>query len=486
MKNISLSTSQKQNASQIQTQKLSLQQIQSLNLLSLNINDLREEIYKTVNQNPALEIVKDSYKDDYKTKNHNFSETDSQTLLEQSADYEETLQEHLIKQINMQNLTQTEHELCISLIYNLDKNGFYGSMLDPSSFVIGDDSTKNANLVKKCLSLIQSLDPIGTCCKNAEESLYIQALHKKNPPKIALFLLEKPEHLELLNPPIKEIVYKKLTKKIDELHKQLFAFPLIIDEETITLEKVEQAIQFIQKLNPFPASNFGYAHSISNPNTANVVLKIEEINHSIAQDDEASGLIYGNDTVSFMIKYASGAIPEIRINPDYENFLSKKDNQNKNFVLQAKQFIKSLDFCKNTIALQGFAIAKFQREFLLKGPEFLVPLTRKQIATYCNIHESTVSRMTSKKNSKYIQTKWGTFPANYFFSSKIKTDNGTSLSSQKIALCIEEIIKNCSINNKKVSDLEITKILNKKGIKIARRTVTKYRNKNNINNSYNR
>lgn len=485
----SIGVSQKQNLSTIQTQKMSMHQIQTLNFLAMSANDLREEILNAVNENPALQIVKDPFKEQFKNQEgHRYSKEealqsaqDYQSMLEQTQDYGETLQEHLLNQLNLQKINQDEYELCQSLIYNLDKNGFYGSMLDPVVFLNKARPNQTPSLLKKCIDRIQQMDPVGTCCKNAEESLYIQAVHKKNSPKIALFLLEKPEHLELLNPPVKEIVYKKLKNKINELHQQSFAKPLIIDDEQISIEKVQEAISFIQKLNPFPAANFRYDSSAAANNIPNVVLKIEEIQQKTAADDQSNGIIYGDEKTSFQIKYASGIVPEIRIDPDFENFGSNQ--KNRQLLAKARELVQSLEYCKNTIALQGYAIATFQRQFLLKGPDYLVPLTHKQVAQACNIHESTVSRMCSKKNGKYIQCKWGVFPASYFFSTALPTENGGTLSSQYVKQQIASLIQNSASS---LSDNKITQLLNEKGIKIARRTVAKYRSQMNLENSYNR
>lgn len=474
-----IGTSQKQNLSAIQTQKLSMHQIQTLNFLAMSGSDLREEILKAVNENPALQIVKDPYKNQIK----NHSSADSQNMLEQTESYAETLQEHLIGQLNLLSLNQDEHDLSLSLIYNLDKNGFYGSMIDPITFLDRSRIQQTPSLLKKCIERIQAMDPVGTCCKTPEESLYVQAKLKKGCPEIALFILEKPGRLELLNPPVKESLQKKLKEKLAELKKESFGAPLKLKDSDLTLENCQKAISFIKSLNPFPAANYGHDSSGANQNIPNIVLNIEEIDHPVRDDNPADGILYGNNQVSFQIKYASGLIPEIRINPDYEKYADKSNSENKLMIARGKEFIQSLEYCKNTIAEQGYAIASAQRQFLLKGPDYLVPLTRKQIAQACNIHESTVSRMCSKKNSKYIQCKWGIFPASYFFTSAIPTEKGENLSSSTVKNLISQILEQQST---RLSDSKLTQLLNERGIKIARRTVAKYRSQLNIENSYKR
>lgn len=475
-----LGSIQKQNLSAIQTQKLSMHQIQTLNFLAMSGTDLREEVLKAVRENPALQIVKDPYKQRLNSQ----SSGDSQSMLEQTESYAETLQDHLITQLNMLSLTRDEYDLSSALIYNLDKNGFYGSMIDPVTFLNPSRIGQTPSLLKKCIARIQAMDPVGTCCKNPEESLYVQAKLKKGCPQIAMFILEKSDRLELMNPPVKESLQKKLKAKIFELSKESFGAPLKLKESDITLEACQDAIDFVKSLNPFPAANYGHDGSGANANIPDVVLNIEEINHPVREDSKTNGILYGNDKISFQIKYASGIIPEIRINPDYEKYADKSDKQNKIMISRGKEFIQSLEYCQNTIALQGYAIASAQRQFLLKGPQYLVPLTRKQIAKACSIHESTVSRMCSKKGSKYIQCKWGIFPASYFFTSSIPTKTGTKLSSSTVKQILSQILEDNE--NQKLSDSKLTELLNGQGIKIARRTVAKYRNQLSIQNSYNR
>ena len=146
-----------------------------------------------------------------------------------------------------------------------------------------------------------------------------------------------------------------------------------------------------------------------------------------------------------------------------------------------------LSFRESTLMEQICTIVIFQRSFFLKGEKYLKPLTRKEIATTLNIHESTVSRLSSKKYSKYIQTHNGLYPLSYFFTSGLtyKGKNGEKkISSEVIKIKIKEILdKN---EGKNLSDNALTKILNDMGLEIARRTVAKYRNQIGIDNSYKR
>ena len=145
--------------------------------------------------------------------------------------------------------------------------------------------------------------------------------------------------------------------------------------------------------------------------------------------------------------------------------------------------------------LQGCTIVKNQLEFFEKGPGHIAPLTRKTVADFLGIHISTVSRMSAKKNSKYIQTEFGLFPASYFFSSGLgrmqatgagdtEAGAGDTISAEAVKIKMSEILS--AQKGEKLSDNALTKILNESGIQIARRTVAKYRSQLGVQNSYTR
>lgn len=471
-----ITANQNQFQTDLQLQKMSQQQIQTLKYLAMGSKDLREEILKAVDNNPALEIVFDPFEINYKN-SQKISSSDNQNILEQTEDKTETLQQHLINQVNLEKLSEDEHSLCIALIQNLDKNGCYGSMLDPVTLLDKNRPQQNRKMLSKCMDLIHHLDPVGVCCKTPEESLLIQAQVKADASELTLFLLNN--HLELLVPPVSAQVQKNIKKYLEKWHSQSFAAETPIDNIPITIEEVQNSIDYIRNLNPHPAAAFAYDENESRFNQPDVVLTVEPQEGYLREDDFENGKIKGTDKIWFQVKYASGILPEIRLNPVYS-----KMPQNKKYFVEGKEFIQSLMYRKNTIALQGCAIVSSQKKFFLEGKGNLVPLTRRQLAKICNIHESTVSRMANKKNSKYIQCQWGIFPADYFFTSGIDTNNGKKISSETIKSKLSQIIE--ATHNANLSDSQLTQILNQQGIKIARRTVTKYRTQLNIQNSYQR
>ena len=316
---LEFSQNQTQKQSQKQIQKLSQVQIQALNILAMNSFELKEEIAKALSENPALEVSK---KQESRTKEKitdygkygNFNDADKfQQLLEAQADNSETLQSHLMHQLNSMKLSSFEHEISQKLIYNLDENGFYGSMIAPESF-LPSRTEKNFQILKKCIERIQRMDPVGICCKSPEESLYVQAKQDEKAPKLALFILDG--HLELLNPPEKEKVFRKLKDFQTEYHKKMFGMNLLLDSIEYNLESVQQAIDYILHLNVRPAQGY-VKDTISNFEQPDVVLIVEKKSGGISADSFENGIVCGDENFHFQVKYGSGDLPELQICKDF-------------------------------------------------------------------------------------------------------------------------------------------------------------------------
>lgn len=466
-----------QRQKQKQSQKISQRQIQAISMISMDSRDLRDEIFKEASENPAIEIVSDPLAEDFSSEkiqnSSSYSSDKLQATIEAQEDNEETLQQHLMNQIQLSKLSQDEYELCRRLIYNLDKNGFFGSMLSPKSLLDKTRPVQNQKMLDDCINLIQHLDPIGTCCKSAEESLLVQAKILGNASPLTLFILNG--HLDFLSPPIPEKIAKNVIAFRNDWHSKKFSTELPIDSIKIDERAAKESLDYILKLNPRPAENYVSDTSQAEFNSPDVILTVSKVKGFLSEDEIETGKIAGTKDFYFQVKYASGVLPEIKVS----NELSF-DTEN---VEKAKAFIENLKFRENTIALQGCAIVAAQREFFEKGPKFLKPLLRKQIAQELGIHSSTVTRLSSKKNSKYLQCEWGIFPISYFFGSSLKSSDGKNKISSQV---IKEKIVELTENQKNLSDNELTKKLNEMGIKIARRTVSKYRQQAGIRNSYSR
>lgn len=487
---MSYSQAQELKQTQRQVQKLSQTQITALNYLKMDNESLREEIYRAAGNNPAIEIIKEetepfqnkafNRKVDYSTgENYSYNygaseESDQfQRLLENQENYGESLQSHLLHQLNSMNLSKDETSLCRRLINNLDKNGFYGSMISPETFLPKKNPKAEHELLERCLEIVQSLDPIGTCCRSPEESLLVQAKLSENKDLLAIFILDG--HLDFLDPPVAEKILRKLINFREAWNKKAFAPHILLDDIELNEKTVEASLKFILSLNPHPAQ--GYTSEASaDRGRPDIILTVTKEEGS-APDDYSSGIVSGDSDFHFQVKYASGALPELRISPE---FMMDKEN-----VAKAQTLINSLKFRESTIVLQGCAIVHAQKKFFEKGQGHLNVLTRRQIARELGIHESTVSRTTAKSDSKYIQTEWGLFPASYFFTSGVSASSGKNkISSERIKQKIKAILD--KPENQEMSDRQLTQLLNQKGAKIARRTVAKYRAQLGLNNSYKR
>lgn len=464
---------------QTQHQKISQKQIQAMSFLSMTNEDLNQEIANFVQENPFVKVQ-------YKKNNKNYASSDAfQAIIENQETYTESLQSHLLHQINSMPLTQTELEISQRLIYNLDQNGCYGSMLAPESLLDFNNPNHTKKLLNKCIKIIQRLDPVGTCCKNLEESLLVQAKFKKNPPPLALFILDG--NLNMLDPMNPSVILKKIQNYKIKWHKQAFAPELLIDTIPLTEDAVIDAIDFIKKLNPRPAQGFSHDTSFSENLFSDIVLQIEKVPGTIPSDNFAKGLVSSNSDFYFQIRYASKELPDLTIDDSLLLGMNKNSEiykNSKSYISQAQDFIDNLRFRESTLVLQGCAIVKYQLDFFEKGIDYLKPLTRVQIADFLGIHESTVSRISNKKNSKFIQTEWGIFPLSYFFASGLLTKENEQISSTVIKSKIQKYIEQS--NEKSLSDSKLEKILNSEGIKISRRTIAKYRQQLGIENSYSR
>ncbi len=465
---------------QKQTQRLSQVQITALNYLSMSNETLRDEIYRAVSNNPALEIIKEPViasfggRDSYTSFYSNSAASDKfQQIIENQESYGESLQTHLLHQLNSMNLSKDERLLCRRLIYKLDKNGFYGSMISPETFLPHKNYQIEHDLLDRCLKIVQSLDPVGTCCRTPEESLLVQAKLSGSADALSLFILDG--HIDFLNPPEPDKICSKLIDFRQNWHKKAFAAEISLDSIDINEKKVEDSLKFILSLNPHPAQGYKIEAGMDS-GQPDVVLTVTK-EEGDAEDDYSRGIVALNTDYHFQIKYATGILPELRISPEF-----KMDKEN---VAKAQELINILKFCESTIVLQGCSIVHAQKNFFVKGPGHLKVLTRRQIAKELGIHESTVSRTTAKRGSKYIQTEWGLFPASYFFTSGVANRDGSKLISsdrikQKMAAILTEP------GNESLSDQKLCELLNQKGAKIARRTVAKYRAQLGLKNSYKR
>ena len=461
---------------------MSQKQIQSLNLLSMNAEALRDEILLQVEKNPALEIVKDNFENGVKSARYknlpggnirtgvasSLGEQKSeafQEILESRPDERKSLFSHLTEQINMLSLDEEKRKLCQKIIGNLDSRGFH--ILAPAS-LLEKKAGQSQKLLDECVNIVQNLDPPGICVENVEKSLLLQARLKGGAPRLALFLLDG--RLDFLNPPQSQKVLEKIEDFLEGQKKLSFGAADYSFLEKISEDDVDRALLFIRSLDPFPARDFSQeeTHYVA-PD-----IYVEKVLGQPEQNAGDRNVTFGQDCY-FKIEVSDKMIPQLRIAPDFGNAKNNSEFA-KSAISQAKNLLEGLEYRDNTIAKAACAIVRSQIEFFMNGPGNLAPLRQQDIADLIGVHESTVSRMAS---SKYLQCQWGVFPIKHFFSNAVADSSKDRVMSQ-----IQKIIQENP--QKKLSDQKLADALAQRGIKVARRTVAKYRSQMNIESSYSR
>jgi RNA polymerase sigma-54 factor len=434
--------------------------IQSIRLMALPIQELKEEIQQELEANPALEILEDrstvsleSIREEKEsdsdanrlfesTSDPGFSRTndddsDSKRMfLEGAISVAETLQEHLLWQLRLQPISQQMRLMGETLIQNLDQDGFHKE--EPEALL--PDAT--AESLAKAITIVRNLDPQGVCTKDFRESLLVQAELRPDAPDAALKILR--DHLDLLE-----------HGKYQDIQRRLK-----LSDKTLA-----DAMTFIKTLNPFP----GRVYSAIEPGYVipDVQVRLKDGEFVISINDEE--------------------IPVIGINPFFDHLAEEKHGKDtdafvKENVRRAKWFIQSIHQRNKTLLKVVRSIVEFQRQFFARGPKYLAPLTLKDIASEVGVHETTISRIAGKK---YVQTDWGIFELRYFFTNSISGSGsgGSRFSKVGVKQVIKEMIE---AEAAALSDQAITELLARKGIRLARRTVAKYRQELKMDSSFGR
>jgi len=363
-----------------------------------------------------------------------------QPTIENCAGVSGTMLEDLLGQLRMLPLTRRQYSIAAYLAGNLDHNGYLQGELEEFTASLGAKIRE----LEDGLQIVQKLEPAGIGCRNLQECLILQLRRLDQPPELAI-----------------EIVNHYLPAAAD------CRFRYIASRLGCEDEVVENAVEFIRTLNPKPGSIFGEGEE-----TRYIVPDV------IVENVDGNYVIMGNDS----------SIPQLMISPFYQHMLKNgtADEQLASFVRskieKAFWLIRSIEQRRLTLFKVSQQIVDIQKPFLDYGIKKLKPLTLKDVALNIGVHESTVSRATA---NKYIQTPRGLFPLKFFFSSGISGAGGADYSSHSIKTFIRELIE-AEDKTKPLSDQRLAELLQERGIKISRRTVTKYREEISIPASYKR
>lgn len=347
----------------------------------------------------------------------------------------ESLQDHLSWQLNLTPMSIQDRIIGESIIDAVEPNGMLGQPVEEIfEGLVREIEELEFDEVNAVLHRLQQFDPPGVCSRDAKDCLYIQLKQlDKNTPGIDKAIELVKNHLELLG--VRD--FKSLMRKLK-----------------IKEPELKTCVELIQTLNPHPGE------SIGTDNTQYIV------------PDVFVRKIKDRWTVNLNPDIA----PKIRINSSYASLVKRADSSNDNSFLkdnlqEARWFLKSLQSRNETLLKVATCIVEKQQGFLDFGPEAMKPMVLHDVAEIVEMHESTISRVTTQK---YMHTPQGIFELKYFFSSHVATESGGECSSTAIRAIIKKLIA-AENSRKPLSDSKITALLDEQGIKVARRTIAKYR-----------
>ncbi|RUQ90777.1 RNA polymerase factor sigma-54 [Legionella septentrionalis] len=431
---------------------------QAIRLLQLSTLELQQEIQQQLESNPMLEAAPNEETEDYSSaappsaeedymdfqwtplftnqgKDKKFNENDY--VFETLHCTTTNLQEYLHWQLDLTPMTDVDKAIATTIIDAINEDGFLTLSLQELHATITRDlpnSKVDTREMEAVLHRIQRFDPIGCAARNLSETLSIQ-------------LEQLPDSIPYL-PFAKRLVAENLDLLGQHNYRKLMA---IYGVDELSLQKI---IHIIHQLNPKPGNTI----SRDTPQYTIPDLTVKKIDNKwhVALNDQV--------------------LPHLSINTYYASLIKRgnnaKDNQFlKNNLQEARWFLKSIQSRQETLLKVARYIVDYQQEFLEFGETAMKPLILNDVAFALGMHESTISRVTTQK---YIYTPRGLLELKYFFSSHVSTAQGGTCSSTAIRALIKKLIL-AEDSKHPLSDHKLAQLIGAQGIKIARRTVAKYR-----------
>ena len=429
-----------------QTQKLALtpQMEQSLSVLQMGTEELNQCIEEEVLSNPMLDYAKEPEKKEVRRSQgegigyysrKKTEDTDYQSYLNAIADEksEDTeLAEYLRMQLYTKKISPRRQKIGEYLIECLEESGYLKMDMDELAKGIGLSKEE----LEREIRFMQTLEPCGVFARDLKECLLLQVQGEEQMQRQARLLIEK--YLD-------EIAQNKI--------------PQISKQTGLTTAEITKTIRYIkEELEPVPGRGYGCAN------------RNEYIYPDITVREDEKG---------YRIILNKEKVHTLELNREYLPMLGQVHSSEENKYLKeqyqkAKILLRNIGKREETLAAVAEAIVDWQREFFEKGKASLKPMNLLDIAQELDVHESTVSRAV---RDKYLECRWGIFELKYFFSNKTSDGNNCN-----VLTCIQEIIRSEN-KQKPLSDAKIAEQLEKEGIRISRRTVTKYREQMQIPNT---
>ena len=445
-----------------QQQKLSPLQIQTIKLIELPVQELEQRIRKELEENPVLDDSPQESKDEegprdvslseirdddptpaYKYKVNNYGKDERPQY--DTFSVRQSFTQNLMEQLGFRNLSRHQHAVAAFLIGSLDEDGYLRR--DIESLV--DDMAFRANIetdekeVLQMLRIIQEFEPAGVGARDLRECLLIQlrGLRQTKDVRDATVIL---------------------TDYFQEFSNR--HFQKIMTRMNISEAEMKAAMARIVKLNPSPGGQIDDSYN-----------------------DQAQQIV-----PDFVLTYDDGelhlsmprfSVPEIRVNRKYADLLMEAANSSERqkkeaaaFVKQkmdsAKWFVEALKQRHNTLQSTMQAIIDYQHDYFIDGDDAsLRPMVLKDIAERTGFDISTISRVV---NSKYIETHFGIFPLKYFFSEGLENQEGEEVSTRELKKVLQECVDN-EDKHRPLTDDQLVTEMEKRGYKVARRTIAKYR-----------
>lgn len=369
----------------------------------------------------------------------NSTPADDDSDFKQQETLQINLREHLLSQLKLMPLSERDQSLALLLVDSINEDGYLEEALEDIVEQMPLELEIEVLELQTALRHIQHLDPAGVGARNLSECLLLQlALLPKSTPHLALANLVAGNYLPALG-----------ARDFAKLRKELGC-------DEATLKNVQQ---LITSLNPRPGSAFSLIGSEHYIQHEVIVKKVKGI---------------------WIASLNDGVIPKLKINQLYANILKRNRDSSSQYLQsqmqEAKWMIKNIQQRFSTILRVSQAIVDRQRNFLEYGEVAMRPLVLREIADELDLHESTISRVTT---NKYMLTPRGIFELKYFFGSSVATDTGGTCSATAIRALIKQLVDQEN-PRKPYSDNQITELLAKQGIVVARRTIAKYRESLNI------
>ena len=445
-----------------QTQNLSPLQIQTIKLIELPIQELEQKVKSELEDNPVLDDspAPDKNEDNDEPKDISIDEIDENDPIpsyklrvnnygkDERPQYntfsvKESFTQSLMEQLGYRSLSKHDHDVAAFIIGSLDSDGYLRRDIDS----LVDDLAFRANIessteeVLNMLKVIQEFEPAGVGARDLRECLLLQLKAQKQTKEVQ----------------IAETILTDYFSEFSNRH-----FQKIITRLGLSEDDMKAVMARIVKLNPAPGG------------------QIDDSYNDQAQQI-VPDFVLTLDDGELKLTMPRFNIPEIRVNHKYAELLAEaqgsSDRQKKEaFVKQkldsAKWFVEALKQRYNTLESTMKAIIDYQHDYFMDGDEsHLRPMVLKDIAEMTGFDISTISRVV---NSKYIETHFGIFPLKYFFSEGLENQDGEEISTRELKKALRECV-DAENKRKPLTDDQLVAEMNKRGYKVARRTIAKYR-----------